>query len=134
MRRPFDIVFVKAIVRPHTTSAGEAATAWKDLGVNNTVTSRDVLGLLDVGVVTAGSLTTAAGFDGSPDVGAPSNISTNISSPAVTVPVSAAGAQYFNLPQFRQYRWGATTVTTGPVIYAVYVIGMASVTPVTQAI
>ena len=133
MRRPFDIIFCKAIVRSHTTSASEAASAWKDLGVNNTVTPRDVLGVLDVGVVTAGNIA-LTGVDGSNDVGAPSVIVTNISVPAFTTPVSAAGAQFVNLPQYRQYRHAATTVTTGPIIYGLYIIGMGASTPVTQAI
>lgn len=134
MRRPFDIVFVRALIRAHTVSASEAAQSWVNLGASsaiNFITARDTMGVADFGAVT-GSIT-PAGIDGSNDTGAPSVIVTNISSPAFVL-VNAAGAVFVNLPQYRQYRWAATTIVTGPIIYGVYVVGMAATTPVTQAI
>lgn len=128
MRRPFDIVFVRGLVKAHSVSASEAATAYNDLGPVGFVTARDVLGVLDVGAVT-GSIT-FAGVDGSDD-GVANNL--NISSPAFAAG-AANTAQFFNLPKFRRYRFAATTIVTGPIIYAFYLVGMAATTPVTQAL
>src|SRR5258708_9625092 len=112
MRRPFDIVFVRGLVKAHTISASEAATAFNELGATGFITSRGVLGVLDQGAIT-GSIT-FAGVDG--DDGAGINQTLNISAPAFGAGV-ANTAQFFNLPKFRRYRFAATTIVTGPIIY-----------------
>lgn len=128
MRRPFDIVFVRGLVKAHTISASEVATAYNDLGPPGFATARDVLGVLDLGAVT-GSIV-FAGVDGSDD-GIANTL--NISAPAFAAG-AANTAQYFNLPKFRRYRFAATTIVTGPIIYGFYLIGLAATTPVTQAL
>lgn len=136
MRRPFDIVFTRALVRAHRATASEAASALLNLGTsaNNNVSARDTMGVVDVGAVggTTPSMT-IGGFDGTNDG---STFTNQIGAPALTSPVTAAGGQFIDLPSFRQYRWEATTITgTSPTFdYAVYIVGMAATTPVTQAI
>lgn len=128
MRRPIDIIFVKALVRAHTISASEATGAVVNTGAS--VSARTVMAVLDVGVVTAGSIT-PGGFDGSDD-----NFTTpvlNVGLPAAVL-INAAGGSFFDLRAFRYYRFQATTIVTGPIIYGCYLVGLSAATPVTQAI
>lgn len=127
MRRPYDVLFFKALRRAHRATSSEAAGSAANLA--NATSKRPVLAVLDVGSVTGTSPTLNGTVEGSDDG------STWVTAATLTQ-VTAAGAQFFSLTPYRQYRAGASTIAgTSPVFdYGLYIVGFLGDTNYTQAI